>query len=58
MDGIVLNYNTEIAACALAPSTSMQVSDCFGQLFAELLDRVHAFGVVLSSIQVEANPLF
>jgi hypothetical protein len=58
MDGIVLNHNTEIAACALAPSTSMQVFNCFGQLFAELLDRVHGFGVLLSSIQVEANPLF
>ena len=58
MDWVSLHDNTEIAPCALAPSPSMQVSNCFGQLFAELLDRVHAFGVLLSSIQVEANPLF
>ena len=58
MDWLSLSNNTEIPPRAVAPSPSMQVSNCFGQLFAVLLDRVHAFGVLLSSIQVEANPLF
>ena len=58
MDGIVLNHNTEIAPCALAPSPFVQVCDGFGQLFAELRDGVHAFVGVLSSIQVEAKRLF
>ena len=58
MDWVVLHHNTEIAPCALAPSPSMQVCNGFGQLIAELLDRVHAFGVLVSSIQVEAKRLF
>jgi hypothetical protein len=36
----------------------MQVSNGFRELFAKLLGRVHVFGLLFSSIQVELKPLF